>query len=118
MRTTGTPLITSPFYNTDGDIQTRNNRIQAWHIGIGGDVCGFQYRILATHVRNYGRYLHDDWYNRKSENTALMLDVSKRVKRAWGLEFGARIAADFGSQWGNQVSAMIRISKKGVICNW
>ncbi len=118
LRTIGTPLITSPLYNTDGDIQTRNNRIQAWHIGIGGDVYGFQYRILATHVRNYGRYLHDDWYNRKSENTALMLDVSKRVEQAWGLEFGGRIAADFGSQWGNQVSAMIRISKKGILTTY
>jgi hypothetical protein len=47
-----------------------------------------------------------------------MLDVSKRVEKAWGLEFGVRLAADFGTQWGNQVSGMIRISKKGILTSY
>ena len=116
--TLGTPFITSPLYNTTGEIQTKNNRIQAWYIGLGGDIFGFKYRIKATHVQNYGLYLFDDWYTRKSHNTAVLLDVSKRVEQAWGLEFGARLAADFGTQWGNQLSAMITISKKGILTTY
>jgi len=114
----GTPLITSPLYNANAYSQTLNNRVQAWHVGIGGDIYGYRYRILGTFVRNYGCYLMDDWYDVKSHNTALMLEVNKHVKQAWDLDFGVRLAADFGSQWGNQVSAMISISKQGLIKQW
>lgn len=118
LRSIGTPLITSPLYNTDEETQTLNSRIQAWHIGVGGDIYGFRYRVMGTYVRNYGRYEYDDWYRLKSTNTALMLEVNKQVKQAWDLEFGVRLAADFGNQWGNQVSAMITVSKKGLITKW
>ena len=118
LRCIGNPLITSPLYNTGNTSQTLNNRVMAWHIGIGGDIYGFHYRLLGTYIRNYGRYELDDWYHLKSENTALMIEVQKHVKQAWGLDFGARIAADFGSQWGNQVSAMITVTKKGLITEW
>lgn len=118
LRSIGTPLITSPLYNTDTYPQTLNSRIQAWHVGVGGDIYGFQYRLMATHVRNYGRYDYDDWYLRKSTNTALMIEVNKHVPQAWNLDFGIRLAADFGSQWGNQVGAMITVSKKGLITAW
>ena len=118
LRSLGTPLITSPLYNTTEYTQTLNNRIQAWHIGVAGDIYGFQYRLLGTYVRNYGTYHYDDWYTLKSDNTALLLDVSKRVEKAWGLDFGVRIGADFGTQWGNKVSAMITISKQGQITTY
>lgn len=118
LRSLGTPLITSPLYNADDDRQTCNNRVKAWHVGIGGDIYGFRYRLMATHVTNYGRYATDDWFTVKSHNTALALDVSKRVEQAWGLDFGLRLAADIGTQWGNQMSAMVVISKQGLITSY
>ena len=118
LRTMGTPLITSPLYNDGNDTQTLNNRVQAWHVGVGGDIFGYRYRLMATYARNYGQYSVDDWYTMKSDNTAVMLEVNKEVKQAWGLDFGVRVAADFGSQWGNQVSAMITVTKKGLITKW
>lgn len=118
LRSLGTPLITSPLYNADGYTQTYNNRIRACHIGIAGDIYGFAYRVLATHVTNYGTYKRDDWYTPKSHNTALLLEVNKHVEQAWGLDFGVRIGADFGTQWGNQVGAMLTVSKKGLITSY
>lgn len=118
LRSLGTPLITSPLYNTDGFTQTYNNRIRAFHIGIAGDIYGFQYRVLATHVTNYGTYNRDDWYTPKSHNTALLVELNKHVKQAWGLDFGIRIGADLGSQWGNQAGAMITICKQGLITSY
>ena len=117
-RVIGTPLITSPLYNDNAAITTLNNRVRACHIGIGGDIYGFRYRVLATHVRNYGRYQYDDWYDMKNNNTAVMLEVNKHVPQAWGLDFGVRLAADFGTQFGNQFSAMISVTKKGLITEW
>lgn len=118
LRILGTPLIPSPLYDDTGVPFWMNNRVQAWHVGIGGDIYGYRYRILGTYARNYGHYVHHDWYDLLCENTALLLEVKKQVPQAWGLEFGARLAADFGSQWGNQVSAMITITKKGLITSW
>ena len=54
----------------------------------------------------------------QSHNIALMLDIEKTVEKAWGLQFGLRIAADFGTQWGNQVSAMFTIAKNGILTNY
>lgn len=119
LRSLGTPLITSPLYNgpTDGT-QTTNNRIQAWHVGLGGDIYGYRYSLLATHIRNYGTYDLNDWFTQQSANTALMLQVHKQVEKAWGMEFGVRLAADIGTQWGNCFSAQVTIRKQGLITQW
>lgn len=115
----GTPLITSPIYNKDGYTQTKNNRVKAWHIGFCGDLYGFQYSILSTYIQNYGRY-NDNmyWYTMQNHNIALALDVQKTIEKAWGLQFGLRIAADIGTQWGNQVSAMLTIKKRGILTTY
>ncbi|MBO4250885.1 MAG: hypothetical protein J5884_06465 [Paludibacteraceae bacterium] len=115
----GTPLVMSPLYNKEGQgTLTLNNRVQAWHLGIGGDIYGFTYRLLATHMRNYGLYQYDDWFTMKSHNTSLLLQVNKHVEQAWGLDFGISLAADLGTQWDNPFSAQVTVSKKGLLTNW
>lgn len=118
-RTLGTPFITSPLYNEDGYPQTRNNRVRVHHAGIAGDIYGFCYRALYSHTENFGCY-HDGMSNRerRSTNNALLLEVSKHVEKAWGLDFSVALSADIGTQFGNQFGAMIRVTKKGIVCNW
>ena len=115
-RTMGTPFITSPLYNEDGTVHTLNSRVRVHHLGIRGDIYGFMYRVKASYARNYG----NDNTSRAvlSDNTALLLEVKKHVKQAWGLDFGLRLAADFGSQWGNQFGAQITVTKRGIITQW
>ena len=115
-RSLGTPFITSPLYNDDGTIYTLNSRVRVHHMGVRGDIYGFAYRIMASYARNYG----NDNSNKDvlSDNTALLLEVQKHVKQAWGLDFGMRIAGDFGTQWGNQFGAQITVSKRGIITQW
>lgn len=102
-RTIGNPFI-NPY----------NNRVRTHYIGVAGDIYGYQYRIMASYTRNWGRYKYP-LYN---ENTAVMLEVKKHVEQAWGLDFGIRLAADFGTQFGNEFGAMITISKQGLITSW
>lgn len=116
MMTIGTPFITSPCYNQDGSTMTQNNRVTAYYGGIRGDIYGFQYRLIASHVNNYG-------YNarsrvRQSQNTALLLQVSKHVEQAWGLDFGLSLATDIGTQFGHSFGAQITISKQGILSKW
>ena len=102
-RTLGSPLISPD-----------NNRVWAYHIGIKGDIYGYKYRALCTYADNYGTYKMPQ----KSHNTALLLEVSKHVPQAWGMDFKISLAGDFGTQYGNQFGAMITISKQGIIKNW
>jgi hypothetical protein len=112
----GNPFLTSPLYNTDGTTHTLNSRVRVHHLGIRGDIYGFQYRLKASYARNYG----NDNFSHKvlSTNTALMLEVHKHVEQAWGLDFGLRLATDFGTQWGNNFGAQITICKQGIITSW
>lgn len=115
-RTIGTPFITSPIYNADGTIDTRNSRVQAHYIGLKGDIYGYRYRAVCSYAKNYGND------NRSktllSTNTGVLFEVEKHIEKAWGLDFGLSLAADFGTQFGNQFGAMIRISKQGLITQW
>ena len=115
-RTIGTPFITSPIQNTDGTIHTLNSRVRVHHLGVRGDIYGFRYRLLASYARNYG----NDNKQRAplSRNTALMLEVTKHVEQAWGLDFGLRLAADLGTQYGNQFGGMLTIRKQGIVSRW
>lgn len=115
-RSMGTPFITSPLYNQDGTIYTLNSRVRVHHFGFRGDIFGFKYRILCSYVRNYG----NDNTSKKllSTNTSTLLEVSKYVEKAWGLNFGIALASDIGNQFGNQFGAMLTIRKQGIITQW
>ena len=115
-RSIGTPFITSPLYNEDGTIYTLNSRVRVHQIGVRGDIYGFLYRVKLSYARNYG----NDNTSRAvlSDNTAILLEVTKHSEQAWGLDFGLRIAGDFGTQWGNQFGAQITVSKRGIITQW
>ncbi|MBQ4391303.1 MAG: hypothetical protein II827_04750 [Paludibacteraceae bacterium] len=101
--TIGSPLCTQD-----------NSRVMAWFMGLKGDVYGFKYRFIAQHSRHYGTYAHPQ----KSHNTALMLEVTKHVPQAWGLDFSAAIATDLGNYIGKHVGLMVTISKRGFITHW
>lgn len=115
-RSMGTPFISSPLYNNEDIIYTTNSRVRVHHFGVRGDIYGFRYRIKASYARNYG----NDNTSRVllSDNTALLLELSKEVPQAWGLEFGLRLAADIGTQWGRQFGAQVSVRKTGVLCKW
>ena len=122
LNTIGTPFITSPLYNNDNNqTQTLNNRIRAHHIAVGGDIYGFGYRLICSHVVNYGTYdFSHIASNRieKSRNTSLLLAVEKTVPKAWGLQFSVSLGADIGSQFGNCFGAMISVRKIGNLVIW
>ena len=115
-RTLGNPFLTSPVYNADGTISTQNSMVQAHFTGIKGDIFGFRYRLMGSHVRNYGNNNRSPQL--QSTNTALLLEVQKHVEKAWGLDFSLSLAADIGNQFGNQFGAMLTIRKQGLITPW
>lgn len=91
-----------------------NNRVRVHLVGAAGNIYGFEYRFIASYARNWSTYRA----TQMSHNTSLLLEVTKQVPQAWGMDFGLRLAADIGNQYGNTFGAMITVSKRGVISTW
>ncbi|MFI3296507.1 MAG: capsule assembly Wzi family protein [bacterium] len=104
-RTIGTPFITSPYYSSA--LSTTNNRVFAHHLALTGDIYGYKYLARVSYADNYGTYSNYLY----SSNLGLFLSVERRVEQAWNLDFKVAIGADFGSQFGNSVGAMVSVSK-------
>jgi len=110
-RTIGTPFITSPAYNKNGEIYTLNNRVQVHHFGIEGEIEGFQYKALTSISKNYGTYSSP--YPEMLKNTSIMFQVNKQFPKLFNIEFGCSVAADFGTLFGNSVGCQFSIRKTG-----
>ena len=95
-------------------LQVDNSRVRAHFVGLGGDIYGYKYRVMGSHVQNYGTYQQPNY----STSTALLLEVSRVVKEAWGLEFSLAVASDIGTQYGNSFGAYLRIAKTGLLTKY
>jgi len=111
-RTIGTPFISSPAYNTDGSLSTLNNRVQVHHIGIEGDVYGYQYRLLSSYSKNYGSY-NSPLGDEKKKNVSVMMEIRKLLPKHSNIEIGGSLAADYGKLYGNSAGCMLSIRKTG-----
>lgn len=69
---------------------------------------------MGSHVQNYGTYQQPNY----STSTALLLEVSRVVKEAWGLEFSLAVASDIGTQYGNSFGTYLRIAKTGLLTKY
>jgi len=110
-RSIGTPLISSPLYNKDGTVSVLNNRVQVHHVGLEGDVSGYNYKLLGSFSKNYGTY--GTPYPEMIQNTSLMLEVNKHFPALSNIQCGISIGADFGKLYGNSVGCLFSIRKTG-----
>ncbi len=103
-RTIGNPLLSPD-----------NNRVRAHHIGIKGDIFTYRYRLLCTHARYYLQYAEDLPYNLSRttayKQTSILLEVSKTVHQAWGLNFSAALGIDFFDNAKPDIGGRISVSK-------
>jgi len=110
-RTIGTPFISSPVYNKNGGVSVVNTRVQVHHIGLEGEVQGYQYKALCSFSKNYGSYYAP--YPEMIRNTSLLLEVKKQFPKLSNIELGCSVGADIGKLYGNSVGCMVSVRKKG-----
>jgi hypothetical protein len=108
-RTIGTPFITSPMYNSNGEIHTLNNRVQVHHFGMEGSIAGYAYRAMASVSKNYGTYS----IPLDKRSTSVLLEVNKTFSKLWDIEVGCKIGIDRGEMYGNSTGGMLIIRKNG-----
>ncbi|MBR3883703.1 MAG: hypothetical protein IKJ31_02975 [Bacteroidaceae bacterium] len=110
----GTPLVTSPIYNTDGVLTCYNNRLEAFHIGIEGEPLSYLgYRVLLTHSNNWGTYKNP--FTEIKNNTSGMLEITYKPHFLKGFDVKASFAFDKGELYGDNYAGMLTISKRGII---
>jgi hypothetical protein len=110
-RTIGTPFISSPVYNKNGGVSVVNTRVQVHHIGLEGDVLGYNYKALCSFSKNYGTYGAP--YPEMIRNTSLLLEVKKQFPKLSNIELGCSVGADIGKLYGNSVGCMVSVRKRG-----
>lgn len=111
----GNPLYRSPIYNDDGTVEVKNNRMQAFHLGVSGEPNeNLFYRVLATYQEGLGTY--DSPFVKPRHNVSVLAEATYKFDgklRGW-LVKGA-FGADMGSLLGHNYGVQITISKSGLL---
>ncbi len=115
-RSIGNPLMTSPEYSKDGILYFQNNRINALHLGVEGNIIpALSYRMLATGMYSWGRMSYP--FPEKKTDFSTLLECSY-VNPEWkGWKFTIQAAFDQGSLYSDNIGCSIKISKTGDICS-
>ena len=107
-RSIGSPLITSPEYNDNGDLGFQNNRIRAFHFGVQGYLSKqVSYRILATSSEGWGTMYKP--FLKKEKNLMCAAKISYCHPRLGGWLFSGEVAADSGASYGNNTGISLSI---------
>ena len=117
-RSIGSPLLTSPEYNSNGDLGFKNNRIRAFHLGFQGYLSKqASYRILATSSEGWGTMSKP--FLKKEKNFSLAAKISYCHPHLENWLFSGEIAADLGSGiYGDNTGISISIAKSGILKRW
>lgn len=117
----GTPMLKSPIYNTDSYLRFTDNRVQAWHAGIEGNLLALpatlsepaariDYRCLLSYRNSYGTM------NIPSRH--IRHDLSLLTELTCGIgdwQMTAAYACDHGSLMGNNNTFQISFKYHGKI---
>lgn len=116
-RALGSPLITSPAYNTDGYVGFRNNRVTTYHVGLEGTLSEYvDYRALFSVMNSWGTTMAPFLNNKPGISAAV--DVIYRHPDLCGWEFKSSVAVDGRSLYGNNVGFGLSVLKRGILKDW
>lgn len=106
----GNPLLTSPIYNTNGNISFLNNRIKAWHVGITGSPANWlQWRMLMTFSRNYGTY--DIPFDDPCSQNYFLAEATIRPVKSKNWQYNIALGIDHGKVIGNNYGMQLTVRR-------
>lgn len=106
----GNPILTSPIYNSDGNIIFKNNRVSAFHIGLmGNPATWIQWKLLATFTENRGTYSAPFANKVKQQYYLAEATLSPKVFKGWNVRMG--IGVDHGAYLGNNTGCQLTVSR-------
>ena len=107
----GTPLVTSPVYNTDNTLGVYNNRVEAFHMGIeGSPLAWLDYRLLLTKSNNWGTYARP--FTRMKGNSSGLFELTFTPNSKWSIK--TSFAFDNGELYGDNYGGMITVTSQDI----
>ena len=107
-----TPLCTAPIYNKDNTLICYNNRVEAFHMGIEGNLLPWlDYRMLLTHSNNWGTYKHP--FKEIKTNTSGLVEFTFKPDIRGNWQIATSFALDNGDLYGNNYGGMLTIRRSG-----
>ena len=107
----GTPLVTSPVYNTDNTLGVYNNRVEAFHMGIeGSPLAWLDYRLLLTKSNNWGTYARP--FTRMKGNISGLFELTFTPNSKWSIK--TSFAFDNGELYGDNYGGMITVTRHDI----
>ncbi len=106
--TLGTPLITSPVFNEDGNHRILNNRVMAFHLGLQGMIGKINYRSFFTYSINKGTYSNPVDPSKQQFSWYLETIFPSIWK---GIDMNIMLAADIGQMYGNNLGVNLLFRK-------
>ncbi len=107
----GSPLLMSPVYNRDAYLGFIDNRVQAWHLGIMGDISSrFNYLFRSSYREGYGTYFVP--LENKHHSFDMMCQLGYK-QGAW--QCSTAVASSNGNIYGNCLSFDFKVMYHGKI---
>lgn len=108
----GNPLLISPIYNGDGNLEFMHTRIKGHHFGLVGHPADeIDYKIMMSLTRSWGTYPNPTPSIMHNFNALLEIGYSPAGLSGWHFRLG--FGADAGKLLGKSVGAMLTIRKTG-----
>lgn len=101
----GNPWLTSPKYNTDGNIGFENNSLRLLHFSALGEICQTKYRLTTAYSNNYG--YPDNLYVPPKKQFSGQLELFHALPFLKNAEASLGISGDRGSLYGNNLALLI-----------
>ncbi len=110
----GSPLVTSPIYNKDGNLTFEDNRVRAWHLGLMGYLSDeWSDRILATYREGLGT-MSSPFINPQYGFSG-MVELNYSPNKIKGLTASVAAACDRGVLTGNNWGINFTLKQRGVL---
>ncbi|MBB3187192.1 capsule assembly Wzi family protein [Microbacter margulisiae] len=113
-RAIGSPIVTSPIYNQDGNLTFEDNRVRAYHIGLMGYLSNdWSDRLLATYREGFGT-MSTPFIN-PQQGFSGMLEVNYTPHQLKGFSVSAAAAFDRGALTGNNWGCNLTLKQNGIL---
>ena len=110
--TIGNPWITSPKYNQDGTLDTKNNSVRLYYFSGKGEYKALNYKTTLAYSENFGIGI-PSWSTCKRQ-LSYQLETSTKLNFIKNTTASIAISGDNGAMYGNNLALILGLSWSGI----
>ena len=112
--TVGSPVLRSPFYNTDGFLPLTDTRLRSIHLAFEGNLKrNVTYRAKFGATKSWGTVFVP--ISKPRKNTSAMIECEYKIESVKGMKIKGQVAMDKGTLYGDNFGALLTVSYSGLL---